>query len=161
MYAALFLFLLFFNFVEFHVPMANYWDELATFLVFCWGAYDIYKTRKLAKGEIIDWICLAALVGIGALGNIVHPGLQTSKTAIIKDVVALMKFPAIFFVLQRRSVSREKQEKIIACIAKISRVVVIAALLGLIAGRFADLGFYTGEVRIVPTYQFVFSHPTF
>lgn len=161
MYTVMFLFLLFYDFIEANVPMMNYWDELTACLVLCWGAYDFCRNRRLEKGERNDWICLAALVVIGALGNIVHPGLQTSKTALVKDVIALIKFPVIFFVLSRRSVSPEKQEAVIGRVTMISRLFVAAALLGVVVGRFVDLGFYTGEVRIVPTYQFVFSHPTF
>lgn len=161
MYAVMFLWLLFYDFVEANVPFVNYWDELAACLVLCWGAYDFRRNPKMDKGEWLDWGCLLALVAIGALGNVVHPGLQTAKVAILKDVMALVKFPVIFFVFARRSVARETQEKILGDLAKISRLFVLAALLGLVIGRFADLGFYTGEVRIVPTYQFVFSHPTF
>ena len=161
MYAVMFLWLIFYDFIEANIPYVNYWDELAACLVLCWGAYDIYRTRRLERGEWINWLCLAALVVIGALGNLLHPGLQPQKVALVKDVMALVKFPAIFLVLQRRTIPEETRQKNIACIAKLSRLFVLAALLGVIIGRFVDLGFYTGEVRIVPTFAFVFSHPTF
>ena len=161
MYAALFLFLVFFNFVESHVPMLNYWDELATFLVLCWGARDIYRTRRLEKHEWINWGCLAGLVVIGALGNLVHPGLQPAKAALVKDVIALCKFPAIFFVLQRRECSAEKQTEVIACAAKLSRVIVVVTVVAVVVGRFVDVGFYLNDGRFVPTFRFAFSHPTF
>ena len=107
MYTVLFLFLIFNNPLEGFVPMMNYWDELSAFLVVCWGAYDFWRNPKMEKHELANWIFLAALVVIGALGNLFHPGLQESTVAIIKDVVALCKFPAIFFVLQRRVSSPE------------------------------------------------------
>lgn len=161
MYAVMFLWLILYDFVEANVPLVNYWDELTAMLVFCWGAYSVWKNPKLQKQEWIDWICLTVLVVIGALGNVVHPGLQEAKVAMVKDVVALIKFPAILLILSRRSVAPETQEKMIADIAKIGRIFVAAAMLGIVVGRFCDLGFYTGEVRIVSTYQFVFSHPSF
>lgn len=161
MYSVMFLWLLFYDFVEANVPFVNYWDELAMLLVLCWGVWSARKHPKLQKQEWIDWGCLAVLVVIGALGNIIHPGLQTAKVAMVKDVVALVKFPVIFFVFSRRTVTPEKQGQIIGSIARISRVFVIVTLLAAVAGRFVDLGFYTGEIRIVPTFEFVFSHPTF
>ena len=161
MYTALFLFLIFSNPLEGFVPMMNYWDELSAFLVVCWGAYDFWRNPKMDRHELANWIFLAALVVIGALGNLFHPGLQESTVAIIKDVLALCKFPAIFFVLQRRVSSPEQQKETLTSIAKVSRWILILTLFAVVIGRFVDLGFYTGEVRIVPTFRFVFSHPTF
>ena len=161
MYAVMFLWLILYDFVEANVPLVNYWDELAMFLTLCWGAYSVWKNPKLQKQEWIDWICLAVLVVIGALGNLIHPGLQEAKVAIVKDVVALIKFPVIFFVLSRRSVAPETQEKIIADIAKISRVIVMVTLAGAIVGYFVDLGFYDTIFRTKPAFKFVFSHQTF
>lgn len=161
MYPALFLLLLFYDVIEACVPMANYWDELAAFVVLCWGGYSFWRNPGMRKEERTNWLFLIALVVIGALGNVFHPGLQTNPIACIKDVVALCKFPVIFFLLERRSFPKEKQAEVIAVIAKISRWLVVITLIAVVAGRFVDLGFYTGEVRIVPTFGFVFSHPTF
>lgn len=161
MYSVMFLWLLFYDFIEAHVPYVNYWDELAAFLVLIWGAWSVWKNPKLQKQEWIDWICLAVLVVIGALGNLVHPGLQDSKAAIIKDVVALCKFPMIFLVLQRRTVAEEVRQKNIACIAKLSRWILVVTLLAAVLGRFTDLGFYDSLFRTRPAFKFVFSHQTF
>jgi len=161
MYFALFLLLIFYDFLEIYIPFFNYWDELAAFAVFCWGGYSFWQNPRMSKGELSNWLFLILLVVIGGLGNLFHPGLQTYPIACIKDVVALCKMPVIFFLLQRRSVSQEKQEEVIAGIARISRWILAATLLAVVFGRFIDLGFYTGEVRILPTFQFVFSHPTF
>lgn len=161
MYGVVFLWLIFYNFAEANISLVNYWDELAMFLTLCWGAYSVWKNPRLQKQEWIDWICLAVLAVIGVLGNVVHPGLQEAKVAMVKDVVALIKFPVIFFVLSRRSVATETQEKIIADIAKISRVIVIVTLVGAIVGYFVDLGFYDAIFRTKPAFKFVFSHHTF
>ena len=161
MYTVLFLFLIFNNPLEGFVPMMNYWDELSAFLVVCWGAYDFWRNPKMEKHELANWIFLAALVVIGALGNLFHPGLQESTVAIIKDVVALCKFPAIFFVLQRRVSSPEQQKEILTSIAKISRWILILTLFAVVIGRFVDLGFYTDDIRILPSCTFIFTNPTF
>ena len=161
MYAALFLFLIFYDAIEARVPMMNYWDELAAMIVFCWGVYTFRKNPRMDKGERSNWICLILLVVIGALSNIVHPGLQDAKTAIIKDVVALCKFPVIFFLLERRDVTEEKQKEIISVSAKLTRWILVGSLVALTIGWFVDLGFYTTDVRILPSCTFVFSNPTF
>lgn len=161
MYIALFLFLIFADVFEGFVPMANYWDELATVLVVCWGGWHFLRTRELGKGELSNWIWLAVLMLIGALGTAFHWGLQESLVAMVKDVVALCKFPVIFFVLERRAVAAEKQEKILADIAKVSRWIIIGTLAALILGWFVDLGFYTDDVRIMPSCTFIFTNPTF
>lgn len=161
MYCALFLFLIFYDFLETYVPLMNYWDELAALLVLCWGGYSLLRRPRMDKEERISWICLLLLVAVGALGNILHPGLQTNLSAVFRDVVALCKFPAIVLVLRRRSISGEQQEQIIAAAAKISRWIVVVTLFAGLIGWFADLGFYTEEVRMMPGFRFVFSHPTF
>lgn len=161
MYAALFLLLIFYDCFEAFVPMANYWDELATFFVLCWGAWSVWREPKLSRREWCNWGCLVLLVVIGALGNLVHPGLQESKAAILKDVIALCKFPAIFFVLQRRTVSEEKHNEIIGTAAKLSRWIVLLTLVAVTVGYFVDLGFYTDDVRILPSCTFIFTNPTF
>ena len=161
MHIALFLFLIFYNVFEEIVPLANYWDELAAALVVCWGGWHFLRTRELGKGELVNWIFLAALVVIGALGNLFHPGLQDAKVAIVKDVVALCKFPAIFLMLERRSTCAEKQEKIIADIARLSRWIVAVTPFLLLLGWFVDLGFYTDDIRILPSCTFIFTNPTF
>lgn len=161
MYTALFLFLIFNNALEGFVPMMNYWDELSAFLVVCWGAYDFWRNPKMEKHELANWIFLAALVVIGALGNLFHPGLQESTVAIIKDVVALCKFPAIFFVLQRKTFSSEQQKETLTSIAKVSRWILVLTLFAVVVGRFVDLGFYTDDIRILPSCTFIFTNPTF
>ena len=161
MYTALFLFLIFYNVLEGFVPMMNYWDELSAFLVVCWGAYDYWRNPKIEKNELANWIFLAALVVIGALGNLFHPGLQESTVAIIKDVVALCKFPAIFFVLQRKVFSSEQQKETLTSIAKVSRWILVLTLFAVVIGRFVDLGFYTDDIRILPSCTFIFTNPTF
>lgn len=157
----LFLLLIFYDFLESFVPLANYWDELAAFLVLCWGLTSLRKDPRLNRTEWKNWILLTAMILLGALGNLFHPGLQDSWVPMVKDVVALSKFPVIFFVLQRRTDVPALREKRIGDIAKISRWIILVTLLAMVFGRFVDLGFYTGEVRILPTFQFVFTHPTF
>lgn len=161
MYVLIFLLLIFYDFFEGFVPMANYWDELVTFAVFCWGAYSFRKNPGMSKYEKSNWFFLILLVVIGALGNVFHPGLQTSMVACVKDVIALCKFPAIFLILERGTMSQEKREELIPSLAKISRWILLITLAAVVVGRFVDLGFYTGEVRILPTFEFVFTHPTF
>ena len=161
MYTVLFLFLIFNNPLEGFVPMMNYWDELSAFLVVCWGAYDFWRNPKMDRHELANWIFLAALVVIGALGNLFHPGLQDSPIAMFKDVIALCKFPAIFFVLQRRVSSPEQQKETLTSIAKVSRWILILTLFAVVIGRFVDLGFYTDDIRILPSCTFIFTNPTF
>lgn len=161
MYIAIFLILLFFDVVEAHVPYFNYWDELSTCLVMCWGGYSLWKNPSLSKWERTNWLLLIVLVAIGALGNVFHPGLQPNFITKIKDIVAVCKFPVIFFVMQRRVVAEEEQKKIVTTCAKISRWIVVVTVFCVFLGQLVDLGFYISEVRIVQTFEFVFSHPTF
>ena len=130
-------------------------------LVVCWGAYDFWRNPKMDRHELANWIFLAALVVIGALGNLFHPGLQDSPIAMFKDVIALCKFPAIFFVLQRRVSSPEQQKETLTSIAKVSRWILILTLFAVVIGRFVDLGFYTDDIRILPSCTFIFTNPTF
>ena len=141
--------------------MANYWDEMSAIMVMLWGAVSVLKNPKMSFGEFINWILLLFLVFIGALGNICHPGLQTVSSVFIRDVVALIKFPVIFFTFERRRISGEKQRQILHDAAVISRWVVVVTLIAAIVGYFVDLGFYTDEVRTLRCFPFAYTHPTF
>lgn len=161
MYVLIFLLLVFYDVIEAYVPMANYWDELATFVVLFWGGYSLWRNPQMSKSERSNWFFLILLVVIGALGNVFHPGLQTNPVAIVKDVLALCKFPAIFFVLERMTISQEKRAEVIPTLAKISRWILVVTLFAAVLGRFVDLGFYTSDIRILPSFTFVFTNPTF
>ena len=158
---ALFLFLIFYDVLELHIPMMNYWDELAAGLVFCWGVCSFRKRPRMERGDLVNWICLCVLVAIGAISNVVYPGLQPQLVAVVKDVVALCKFPVIFLILQRREISREKQAENLALYAKISRWILLLTPAALAVGWFVDLGFYTDDIRILPSCTFLYSNPTF
>lgn len=168
MYTALFLWLIFYNVFDTKVPYVNYWDELFTAgILFCY-LISLWKNPCRLSDEIKKWIPLALLVVLGLLGNICYPGLQKNPSAMIRDVVALIKFPAIFLALQGRSVSEEKQQQIICGAARISRWLIVITLFAAIAGRFVDMGFYwqdgdykADDIYITNCFEFVFSHPTF
>lgn len=161
MYSALFLLVIFYNWIEYSVPMANYWDEMSTIIVLGWGALSVLRNPKMSLEEFVNWLLLLALVVIGALGNVVHPGLQTEFSVLIRDVMALIKFPVIFFMFERRKISGEKQRKILRDCAAMSRGIVAVTAVAAVIGYFVDLGFYDEEVRILRGFQFGFSHPTF
>ncbi len=161
MYTVLFLLIIFSNTIEAILPFANYWDELLTILVLIWGIRSFFKKPRILGKDALDWALLLLLVIIGALGNLFHPGLQTEPTVFIRDIMALIKFPVIFFVLQRREISEAKQRKITHNAAILSRWIVVITFVAAVVGRFVDLGFYSDPTKIVRTFEFVFTHATF
>lgn len=159
MYNILFLFVIFVGVVEFRIPGLNYWDEVMLVAV---SLYCILKKGKLLirKVNLEKWMILVVFIIAGIAGNILHPNLQDSGIAIIKDIIAVLKFPVLTIIM---FVDRgeKKQTKIIHEAATISRYTINLMLFIAIIGCFINIGVYQNEIRFVKCYQFFFSHPTF
>lgn len=159
MYNILFLFVIFVGVVESRIPGLNYWDEVMLVAV---PLYCILKKGKLLirKVNLEKWMILAVFIIAGIAGNIFHPNLQDSGIAIIKDIIAVLKFPVLTIIM---FVDRgeKKQTKIIHGAATISRYAIYLMLFIAIIGCFINIGVYQNEIRFVKCYQFFFFHPTF
>lgn len=159
LYTVLFIFIIFASAIETEVPLVNYWDELFTIVFLLYG---LYKNRfKLKSVNIKNWIWLVLLIFIGLVGNCIHPGLQGDSITIVKDVFAISKFFIIAYSLQDVVISEQRKRKIIKLTAKISRILIIATTVVAFVGYFIEIGVYTGEIRLVNCFKFVFSVPTF
>ena len=159
MYNILFLFVIFVGVVEFRIPGLNYWDEVMLMAV---PLYYVIQKRKLQikRANLKKWITLAIFIIAGIAGNILHPNFQNSFIAILKDIIAALKFPilAIVMLVDR---GKKKQAKILHEAAIISKYSIYFMLMIAILGYFIDIGVYQNEIRFVKCYQFAFSHPTF
>lgn len=159
LYVVLFLFVIFASAIETEVPLLNYWDELFTLAILFYGLYKNHL--KLRPENIKNWIWLILLILIGIAGNFIHPGLQGDSLTIVKDVFAISKFFIIAYSLQDVVISEKRKRQIVKSTAKISRILIMVTTIIAIVGYFVDIGVYTGEIRLVNCFKFVFSVPTF
>ena len=158
-YATAYLFLIFSVALEDVIPGFNYWDEIVTILVFL---YTINKRHFKVKKENVDlWAQLVLLVVIGLVGNLLHSGLQSNNIIIIKDVFAICKFFVVCYSLRDISTSETEKEKLLKCLGRVSRILIVVTSIVAAVGYVADIGVYTGEIRMVKCFKFVFQHPTF
>lgn len=160
-YNILFLFILFSNVFENNIEGFRYWDEITTMIVLCIGVVYLARSTRLNKQQVINWLLLIILLVLGILGNIYHPGYQSNKTAVFRDIIAVSKFFIIVFICKNRRCSSEKQNRIIRNAAICSKIIIIITACCAVYGYFFKTPFYTGEVRMVKCFTFVFSHPTF
>lgn len=160
-YNILFILTIFISAISFRIPGLNYWDEVATMvIIFLAIRNSATPTLDLIKQQLKRYRLIIGFVLIGLLGNIFHFGIQPSFIAIVKDIVAVLKFPLAIFLLNfSRPVKVQKE--ITHKAANISKLVVIITSVIALFGYFINIGVYTSEVRIVKCFTFVFRHPTF
>lgn len=160
-YKILFILLVFISAIDFRVPLLNFWDELFTIAILFFGiGQHIYKGNTITKREAISYGLLILLIGIGLIGNILRPEFQPQHIAILKDIIAISKFPIAMLVLS--NIDKEKEQKdIIKNAAEVSKVIVLITLVIAVVGYVINLDVYTDEVRIIKCFKFVFAHPTF
>lgn len=159
MYNLFFAFIILASTIDFRIPGLNYWDEALLIAV---PLYYLVKTRKFSvrRDQLTEWFAIIIFVAIGLVSNLLHPGLQDYPVAILKDVIAAVKFP-VLMVLLAKSRGAVKQEKIIHDAARMSKYILWVMALFAAVGYIADIGVYLPEIRIVKCYKFFFSHPTF
>ena len=163
MYSLLFIILVFATAFERIIPVFNLWDEFLTAFVVVFVTYKSYKNNqwveflKKIRDDLFPFVLLIAL---GILGNVVRPEIQESVVAILKDMIAIAKFPVIMCFL-RHGVHYFDTDKITKDTVKTSKVIIWVTLAAAIVGYFFDIGVYTGEIRFLNCFKFIFSHPTF
>ena len=158
-YGIVYVLLLFANAFENIIPGVNYWDEITTIILVLY--FIIIKQGKIKVSNLNQWALLFVLVSIGILGNIIRPNIQNSDITILKDVFAITKFFVICFIAQNIATRKDKKEKTIRYLSTVSRLIIIITFAVAIFGYFVDIGVYTGEIRIVKCFKFIFSVPTF
>lgn len=153
----LFLLVIFNNVLEFNVPLGTFWDELVVIIVIM---VAIAKSGfKIKKKNLADWGLLLVVVVCGVVGNIINPTYQSECAAIFKDILAITKFFIVSFLLRDQSIGNRNDIK--RSIVITSKILIVITVFAAFVGYFIDLSFYTGEIRIVKTFKFIYSHPTF
>lgn len=160
MYIFLFLSAVFIGLIDFRVPFASYWDELALFLVIFFWVIKITNGRKRVPiHSLYSILWLVVLVVIGIIGNILHPGFQNSKVAILKDILAFVKLPIVLLLLPQILERKKYNIKIISSLAK---GIVLMTFAIAIVGYVVDIGVYINDPsRPLKTFQFFYQHCTF
>lgn len=160
-YVIIYLFLLFADIPETYIPYFNYWDEVLVLV--CLGLL-IYRTiisGRVKKNSGFHLIGIICIIVIGLIGNVLHPGIQEDKSAIFRDIFALLKFFIVIYTFENKRIDVYQQEALIKKLAKISKVLVyFTVALALVTYPLNTL-LYTGETRITKCFTFFFSHPTF
>lgn len=160
MYNLLFLFIVLIGAVDFRIPLGSYWDEAVLFIVVILWIYKVLTKDDRISSYVFPCIGVTlGLVGIGLLGNVVHSGFQESIVAILKDILAFVKFPVVMLLAPEIIKPTEKDKKLMA---KSAKVLVIIAAFFAVVGFFVDIGMYiTDWSRILKSYQFIYQHCTF
>ena len=155
----MYILLLYANAFEGLFPGINYWDEIVTIVFVLY--FILRKHGKIRINNWNQWLGVLLLVLLGFMGNIVTPNIQNSKIIIVKDIFAITKFFVICLIAENFSITKSKKAKIISYLAMISRVLIVITSVIAVIGYFIDIGVYTGEIRIVNCFKFIFSVPTF
>ena len=159
----IFILLIYATALERILPFFGYWDELITILL---PAVLIYKARE--RRDLVPFleklaphlIPIVVFLIIGLMGNLFHFGYQSSFVAIIKDILAVAKFPIVVYFL-RYGLKYIPMKKGFRQIGKTARILVLITSVAALIGYFIDLGLYTGEIRILNCFKFIFPHPTY
>lgn len=163
-YVMLFTFVLIADALDF-LPFIHYWDEAAIIAaplcaILANRGKIVFNYEKKKR-----YLLLILLILLGLSGNVMSPDIQHSRMAIFKDILAFIKFPVIMISLKSLGDSYgtkiKSHKAAIWAGVTVSKIFTIAAVAGIIIGKIMDVGFYTGEFRIIECYQFIYTHPTF
>ena len=160
MLGIIYILILFAPALESRIPYINYWDEACILvLVFFAVAKQRRGIFKCEKETIIQWILLFALAILGLAGNVLHSGIQGNILAVIKDLIAFLKFPVAVLLLPY--VFETRTDKSLE-IVQISKGLLMIMAISACVGYFVDLGMYLDDsFRLIKSFKFIFSHPTF
>lgn len=159
----LFLFIVFIPLLDFRISGFGYWDEMIFFIIIAIGALSLDVRSgmlRIRSFQLKQYAIVLTLVVLGVCGNLFHPGIQSSNIVMLKDVLALIKFPITMIFLSTMDYSKY-QGKITHGAAKICKILLIIMAIFALIGYFVNMGVYTSEVRFVKCYKFFFQHPTF
>ena len=153
------IFILFQNIITRFMPgVISYWDEAVGLIL---GILFLVKSNdKLHKEDFTYLVMLIAIISIGVIGNIAF-GYQESVSAIIRDVVGIIKFPIVFLALYRMNLGKYLSHKMRDLIPVIKIIVWVIFVFGLLS-TFVDIGMSQEEVRgFIHPYMFLYTHPTY
>lgn len=159
MYKILFLFVILISSFDYRIAGLKYWDEA---LIVIGPLYYILAQKRICikKKQLNIWLTLIVLIAIGLFSNILHPEFQSKSIAIVKDIIAIVKFPLLTTVMLNTR-TPVKQNSITHEAAMVSKILLYIMLCVALIGYFVNIGVYQDEVRFVRCYKFFFSHPTF
>ncbi|MCC2844792.1 MULTISPECIES: hypothetical protein [Clostridium] len=155
----LFIFLVTENIIERFIPSISWFDEVITIILFILTIINFVKYPIQKKSYLRIYIYLIFLIIIGLAGNYIYD-IQKSPIAIIKDIVALLKF-FIVYIYAERYISLKKSQKIIKKILKFVRIYLIFLMIFAIINQFTNIGMDSGYRGVIKTYMFMYSHSTF
>lgn len=157
----MYIFILFSAAFEYNIPYLNYWDEVVFVISILYLIANVLITGKIKKNTFNILRLSILVIIIGVIGYLNNSSYQTYRIAILKDIVAYLKFPITFIAMPKmiQSINIEKKFKHITITTKI---LVIIIFISMILGYFIDIGLYKSEEdRILSTFLFIFPHPTF
>ena len=159
MYKILFLFVILISSFDYRIAGLNYWDEA---LIVVGPLYYILATKRICikRKQLKIWLTLIVVIAIGLFSNALHPEFQSKSIAIVKDIIAIVKFPLLTTVMLNTRML-VKQNSITHEAAMVSKILLYIMFCVALIGYFVNIGVYQDEVRFVRCYKFFFSHPTF
>lgn len=161
LYGILFVFLIFAQFFEENMPGLNYWDEIITILILLVGIFKCLIKKRIEVNIIKLWIPIKCFVALGLFGNILHPGIQYNNSIIFRDILASIKFLIVVYALRLIKIDSNRQKRITRLAANISKLIIVVTFVIAVITYPMNTYFYTGEIRLVKCFRFVFGHPTF
>lgn len=157
-YSLFFLWILLSNIFSNLIPGVNYWDECITIFAVLYILLHFNSKNKISNEIII--LSLIVIV-IGLLGNMIFD-FQSSNIAILKDILAFIKFP----IISAACIIRKNDTHIMDDIAlkdafKISKLFVIVVSFFGVISLFKNIGMSWDYRAGILSYKFLYSHPTF
>lgn len=157
-YAILFLWILLCNIFDNFIPGVNYWDECITIMALIYILFNFNSKNKICN-EII--ILLFIMVVIGIVGNITFT-FQNNKIAILKDIIAFIKFPIIAVAcIIRKNNTYTIDDLSLKDAFNISKIYVIVVSFFGVVSLFKNIGMSWDYRAGILSYKFLYTHPTF
>ena len=159
--AMLFLFLLFENPLEGYMPLLGYHDEFLFAVTALLAVLKLAKSRTTPNSRaLVTMILLLAVLSVGLLGSF-FSGYQQSTEAVLKDVLAFVKFPITLTAVLYLTADRDNEEALGMCTV-LSKAFIVICFIFSVINTVAPTEVMSHDVRQgIASFKFLFSHPTF
>lgn len=162
-----YIFLLIENAIEKVLPALGYYDELITLVTVIYALMVLKPSEsRFDKCFGLIFLSVISIVLIGLISNCFNMEYIPSASTIIKDIIQFTKMPIVFLsfwtILNNTNIAESEKADSLRTASSISTVYIIVCLVACILNLLNPMPDFTYDLRAgVPSFQFVYSHPTY
>ncbi len=157
-----YVFIIFFNFIDKFIPYSNYTDEFMCIVFIILGFVYVCKDKGhiiINKEQKKCIFCMLFIFLIGIFGNIIY-GYMPSVSVILRDVMGTFKL-FLIYLIGRRLIDRKNFRLNPKKFIYVAKIIIVIIFVTSLINLFVNTG-VSDEVRYgIRSYKFIYSHYTY